>query len=239
MRKLLLLLLALPFIGVAQTKNVLSVSRYFPKVGKEQQFEKAVAAHAQKYHKGDNHWRVYYIESGPDAGGYHVVEGPKNWDAVDKRGNLGEAHTMDWDKTVQPLLMDHFSTRFVTYREDLSTVAMGNYSDKIAINHIAIKPGYYAEMLANLQGMKKMWEAEGSTIAVYETALSGEPEIAVVTRYKSGLKERDAVATGTMPARFASANGAGSWEKYIAVIKNGVSKQWSELLTLKPEMGSK
>ncbi|MEO5783554.1 MAG: hypothetical protein ABIQ07_09800, partial [Ginsengibacter sp.] len=76
MRKLILVLIALPFFSLAQEKSIVNVTRYFPKSDKTPQFEKALAAHAQKYHKGDVQWRVFTIETGPDAGGYQVVEGP-------------------------------------------------------------------------------------------------------------------------------------------------------------------
>ena len=88
MRKIILLFLALPLLGVAQNKTLISASRYFPKEGKANLFEKALAVHAQKYHKGDQKWRVSTIETGPDAGGYLVIEGPTNWEGIDKRGDL-------------------------------------------------------------------------------------------------------------------------------------------------------
>lgn len=239
MRKIMLLLLALPIVGYAQNKTVISVDRYFPKTGKDQLFEKAVAAHAQKYHKGDNQWRVYYIETGPDAGGYHIVEGPKTWDGVDKRGNLGDAHMKDWEVTIQPLLTDKISTGYFTFREDLSSTQLGNYSEKISVNHWFFRPGYYGEVVANLQGLKKLWEKDGSTVAVYEASLSGEPQFAIVIRYPNGLKVRDVPNTAAMPVRFSAANGAASWETYLVNMKSAISKQWSELLTHKPEMDSK
>ena len=63
MRKIFLLLLLIPLFGISQTKTILTTSRYFSKPDKVQEFEKALAAHAQKYHKGDWHWRVWSIES--------------------------------------------------------------------------------------------------------------------------------------------------------------------------------
>src|SRR4051812_7820469 len=104
MRKLILVLFALPLFASAQ--DVVSANRVFPKIDKVPAFEKALAAHAQKYHTGKWKWRVYTIESGPDAGGYHIVEGPVSWDDVDTRGDLGKAHSADWDMNIAPLLTD-------------------------------------------------------------------------------------------------------------------------------------
>ena len=239
MRKIILLFLALPLLGLAQNKNLINGSRYFPKEGKANQFEKALAAHAQKYHKGDQKWRVFTIETGPDAGGYMVVEGPTNWEGIDKRGDISDVHTKDWETTVQSLLSERTSTMYMTFREDISTVQQGDYSDKISINHLFFKPGYFGDVQANLLLMKKVWEADGATMAVYEASLSGEPQFVVVTRYKQGLKERDVVRPTALPARFDKANGDGSWAKYLSMVKESIDHQWNEILYHKPEMDSK
>lgn len=238
MRKIFFLLLAIPLFGMAQNKNLISVNRYFPKADKVHQFEKALAAHAQKYHKGDQKWRVYTIETGHDAGGYLVVEGPTNWENVDKRGNMGDVHMKDWETTIQPSLTDRTSFMYLWFRDDISTVQQGDYSDKVAITHLFYKPGYYGDMQTNLLSMKKVWSADTASIAVYEASSSGEPQFLVVTRYKTGLKERDVERT-PLPTRFTTANGEGSWAKYLASVKESVSHQWSELLYHKPEMDSK
>ena len=61
-------------------------------------------------------------------------------------------------------------------------------------------------MVANLQGLKKLWEKDGSTVAVYEATLSGEPQFAIVTRYPNGLKVRDVSGTAAMSVRYAAAH---------------------------------
>ena len=73
MRKIFLLCMLVPLFGISQNQTVVNSSRYFPKVDKVQEFEKALTAHIQKYHSGDWKWRVYEIQTGPDAGGYHIV----------------------------------------------------------------------------------------------------------------------------------------------------------------------
>jgi hypothetical protein len=128
MRKFLFVLLLIPAFGISQTKNVISTTRMFPKADKVLDFEKALVAHAQKYHTGDWKWRVYEIQSGPDAGGYQVVEGPASWEGLDGRGDLGAEHTMDWNKTVSIYLTDKVEEAFSVYEDSLSTVALGNFS---------------------------------------------------------------------------------------------------------------
>ena len=68
MRKIFLLCMLVPLLGISQNKTVISTFRVTPKPDKVVEFEKALAAHAQKYHTGDLKWRVFEIQSGPEAG---------------------------------------------------------------------------------------------------------------------------------------------------------------------------
>ena len=239
MRKFIIGLLALPCMAIAQEKNVVSVNRVFPKQDKTQAFEKALAAHAQKYHKGDFSWRVYTIESGPDAGGYHITEGPMSWDGLDKREDLGTVHLNDWNTTITPLLTDRGSQSYSTYRADLSSVALTEFSNKIAITHVFPKPGYQAEMEEALMNFKKAWDTSGQTVAVYESSSSGEPQWAIVTRYKQGLKERETGFRAPMKERYEKANGEGSWARYQQSLRTMIDHSWSELLFYKADLSSK
>lgn len=239
MRKFVIGLLAMPFLAIAQEKTVVHADRVFPKQDKTQVFEKALAAHAKKYHQGDYSWRVYSVETGPDAGAYQITEGPNNWEGFDKRGDLSAAHTADWNTTIAPLLTDKGSSSYAVYRSDLSTVALGDYSDKIAITHVYPKPGYQTEMEGALQNLKKTWQAGGQTVAVYESSSSGEPQWIVVVRYKQGLKEREANFRAPMKERYEKSNGEGSWTKYQESLRTMVDHSWSELLTYKPELSTK
>lgn len=240
MKKFLLILMVMPLFALSQTKNLISTSRYFPKSGKWQAFEKALSVHAKKYHKGDFAWKVFTIETGPDAGGYLVVEGANNWAAVDSRGNLGDVHTADWENNIQPLLENKTTSTYYTFREDLSTVAQKDYAEKISINHAYIKPGWRGEYFEYvMQTNKKLWVADTVKMAVYDNSLSGRPEVITVTRYTNGLKVRDIENPVSFPDRFKKANGGdAAWTKWLEVTKEGLAGQWSELLYLKTNLGS-
>lgn len=239
MRKLLLVLLALPFFSFGQEKNVVSVNRVFPKGDKVQAFEKALAAHAKKYHTGTWKWRVFTVESGPEAGGYHITEGPMSWDDVDGRGDLGKAHSADWDLNIAPLLTDKSIISYSVYRADLSTIQLTDFSDKIAINHIFPKPGYGADIEEAIKKLKKAWEAGGSTVAVYESSSSGPAQFAIVYRYKQGLKERNVGFRTPFKERYIKANGDKSWDEFLQTQRMGLDKTWSELLFYHAELSSK
>jgi hypothetical protein len=240
MRKVFLLLLFIPAFGMSQDdKNIINATRVFPKIDKVGEFEKALTAHAAKYHTGDWKWRVAEIMTGPDAGGFSIVEGPQNWDKFDKRGDLGAEHQNHWNKTIAIYLTDRYSSSFVEFKPEYSTVTLTDYSEKYVINHVFIKPGKYGVALETLVDLKKMWEASKQNIAVYESSASGAPQFVILTRYKDGLKERQ---TGFLPPvkdRYESANGQGSFQKYIERTENCVDNSWQELLITRPDLSSK
>lgn len=236
---LLLFAMLLPFAAISQTKNVVSTHRVFPKVDKIVEFEKALAAHAQKYHTGDNHWRVFAIQSGPDIGGYHITEGPKSWESEDTRGEMNPEHQADWNKNVAIYLTDRQSGGYSVYLEALSTVAIGDYSDKIQINHVYPKVGMNDYVEAILKKVKKAWEASGVTVAVYSSSSSGPAQYALVTRYKQGLKERAAGFRKPFKEVYESVNGEGSYAQYLKDAAEYVQESWSELLFFRKDLSSK
>ena len=166
MRKILLLCLLIPVMAMAQKKNVVTANRVFPKVDKSLEFEKALAAHAQKYHTGDWKWRVFDIKSGPDAGGFHIVEGPNSWDQIDGRGDINEEHNNDWNKNVTIYLTDRGGSGYSVFQDTLSSVAMTDYSKNINISHFYPKIGWGYKLREIFVKFKKVWEAGGESVAV-------------------------------------------------------------------------
>ncbi|HOZ76440.1 MAG TPA: hypothetical protein PLY34_00535 [Ferruginibacter sp.] len=236
---LALLMMLLPFAGIGQVKNVISTHRVFPKVDKVLEFEKALAVHAQKYHTGDAHWRVFEIQSGPDLGGYHITEGPKSWESEDERGTLGEEHTIDWNKNVAIYLTDRQSGGYSVYVDSLSTIAVGDFSDKIQITHVYPKIGWTSKIVSMIKKLKAAWTAEGSTIAVYAVNGSGPAQYAIVNRYKQGLKEKASGFRKPFRQTYDAVHGAGAYDEYVEDLRLYVNESWSELLFMRKDLSSK
>lgn len=236
---LVLIAMALPFVGIGQVKNVISTQRVFPKVDKVLEFEKALAAHAQKYHKGDQAWHVFAIQTGPDMGGYHITEGPTSWEAEDTRGDLGPEHMMDWHKSIAIYLTDRRSAAYSVYQDTLSTVALGDFSEKINITHVYPKPGMSDNVELMIRKLRKTWQAEGVTVAVYTSSSSGKPQYTLVTRYKQGLKEKAKGFRRPFKEAFEAANGAGSYNQYMKDASEYIDDRWDELLFMRKDLGSK
>lgn len=232
-------LLLLPALVSAQAKNLLSTHRVFPKMEKIAEFEKALAAHAQKYHTGDVHWRVFFIQSGPDAGGYHITEGPTSWEAEDARGDLGPEHTADWNKNVSVHLTDRQSSGYSVYLDSLSTIAVGDFTDKINISHVYPKVAQGDEVVKLIKKLKKTWTASGVTVAVYAASSSGKAQYVLVTRYKQGLKERENGFRKPFKEVYESIHGEGSHAHYLKDVAAFVEESWSELLFLRKDLSSK
>lgn len=239
MKKFFFMLLLIPILSISQTKNVINSFRVFPKPDKIAEFEKGMAAHAQKYHTGNWKWRVYEIQSGPDANGFHVIEGPLSWDDFDKRGNLGAEHQADWNKTVAPYITGEGTSSYNEFDADLSNVAMTDYADKIVINHMMPKPGMLPALNEMVKKMKKVWQASNESVAVYHTMYSGAPQIAQVTRLKGGLKELDDSYRKPLPERYNEVYGEGAWAHYLEDYARIVESRWSELLFVRNDLGSK
>lgn len=239
MKKGLLLLMLIPFIGMSQTKNVISTSRLFPKVDKVMEFEKVLAAHAKKYHTGDVKWRVFQIQSGPDAGGYHIVEGPKSWESEDTRGDINVEHNTDWHKNVTIYLTDKSSSGYSVYIDSLSTVAIGDYSDKVQVTHLYPKLGSGTKVVSVIKNLKATWAADGSTVAVYESNGSGPAQFAIARRYKQGLKEKAEGFRKPFKTTYEKIHGAGSYAIYLDNVREYTDNVWSELIFYRADLSSK
>jgi len=239
MKKVLLFCMLIPILVMSQTKNVVNTNRVFAKVDKVLEFEKALAAHSQKYHTGDWKWRVYEISSGPDAGGYMIAEGPVSWDQLDSRGNLGTEHNNDWNKNVALYLTDKGSSGYSTYEDSFSTVMVGDYSDKINITHYVQKVGCGLKVALLLKTLKPVWQAGQYSVAVYSTSSSGPASFTVVTRYKNGLKERAPGYRKSFKDIYESVYGANSYDTYADGLRNNVQELWSELLFYRADLSSK
>lgn len=238
MKKLFLICMLVPLFGIGQ-KNVVNAFRVFPKADKGLEFEKAFIAHVAKYHTGDWKWNVWEIQSGPDYGGFMVTEGPLSWEQFDTRGNLGQAHTDDWAKNVTPFITDRTSSTYSVFKEDMSSVALTDYADKILINHYLPKPGMVVGVSAMLTKLKKVWTQGGEAVAVYNSVGSGAPEYVTVNRLKNGLKELSDSYKKPLPERFETAYGEGSWKYWLQEFANNVENRWSEILFKRADLSSK
>ena len=167
MKKLLFIGMIIPVLSIAQKPTVVQVSRFFPKMDKVLELEKGLKNHAAKFHTGDYKWRAYVVESGPEAGSYQLIEGPTTWAQIDKRGDISTEHNNDLYKNVLPNV-EKATEMFITYREDLSSVQLTDFSDKISVTRVFPKIGKSMMVENDIKTIKKMWDDSKQNVAVYE-----------------------------------------------------------------------
>ena len=239
MRKLFLCWLLIPCIGISQSKIVISTFRAFPKPEKVTEFEKALAAHAQKFHTGDWKWRTYEILSGPDAGGYHVSEGPNSWAQLDDRKDISKEHTADFNMNISPITTSQGSQGFAVYREELSSVPLTEVTEKMAVTHVFPKQGCADTIAALLKKVKVVWQKSNEPVAVFQASGSGPVQYILVFRYKTGWKERDPAFRKSFMERYKAEYNESGYADYLAVIQQYVESSWTELLSLRADLSSK
>ncbi len=239
MKMLSLLLILIPFLGISQTKNVLSTHRVFPKIDKVLEFEKALAMHAKKYHSGDTRWSVFEIQSGPDFGGFQITEGPKSWESEDTRGNMGDEHMNDWNKSVTIHLTERQSGGYSVYQDSLSTSPLTDFAEKTQITHLYPKPGYEGQIRGIIKNLRKVWQANGQSVAVYSANGSGPSQFSIVFRYKQGLKEKTDGFRKPFKTTYEGIFGDDSMEAYLDGIRKYTDESWSEIIFMRKDLGSK
>jgi hypothetical protein len=236
----------LPLAVVAQDQSkpanaaaqVISSYRILPKVGHEKAVEAALAAHAQKFHKGDQAWRVGVVMSGPDEGMYHIVEGPSTWTAVDKRGDLGDEHMKDYLENITPHVEKNSPNLYGVYDAELSTISATQWTNKVLIEHITVKPGRGSDTYDSLKKWKALSEKLGLTVVVWRLTFSGDDGYSIVFRLKEGFAEFDKSAPNFRKAA-AELYGPNEFARLEKSDTENLSRDWMELVEFKPELGSK
>ncbi len=151
--------------------------------------------------------------------GLHWIEG-KTW-----------ALSINWiGKKVVIYLTDRISVSYSVYQDSLSTIAPGDFSDKIAVAHIYPKVGKNLKVRNLIKKLKAGWVADGSTIAVYAANSSGPSQFTIVTRYKQGLKEKAQGFRKPFKGTFEGVNGEDSYDDYLDQMGDCVDNVWSEML---------
>jgi hypothetical protein len=235
MKKLLFAIMAIPLFAAAQQeKNVISSVRLLPKYDKIVEFETALANHNKKFHATEWKATVFSVESGPDAGSYQYILGPASWEDIDKRIPSAE-HDLDWNKNVMSLVQKSFDNAYLSYNKDLSTVAVGDFVDKVTISRWYYKVGEANKMETVVNRLKKVWEAEKQSVAVYRTNSSGEGAFLLVNRHKNGWTEK-----GTPPSKPFRDNlgGNAEFDEWLSDLKACMDHAISEMISRRKDLSS-
>ena len=112
----------------------------------------------------------------------------------------------------------------------LQTHFLGHYHPKI---------GHADKVRKILAKRKKVWQANGNTVAVYSSNASGVAQFAVVSRFKQGLKEKTPGFRKPFKATFEGIFGEDEFDEHVQEVRDYTNEIWSELLFLRKDLSSK
>ena len=230
---------AKPAAPKAPKENIISSYRVFARPGHDAALATALGEHARKFHTGRWKWRVYSVLSGPDGGAYLIVEGPNSWTALDDRGDLGAEHVQDYDTNVAPHVERSTPDIYLSYQDELSTVALAAFSTKATITRVYPKPGRGPAVRETLKTWKKIWEKRGFNVVVYSTVNSGPLCYNLVTRLKNGWKDYDAEPAMTQEKAFEEVGGPNAYALVLEEMAEHTESVIGEMIELKPELSSR
>ncbi|MDB6095663.1 MAG: hypothetical protein JWM32_3225 [Verrucomicrobia bacterium] len=237
----------MPLIGIAEETKpaqaapkdiVISTYRVTVKDGHMAAFKAAIAAHAQKYHKGDWSWRVGEVISGPSGGDYQIIEGPFTWTTFDGRSDLGAEHQKDYDTNILPHTEKATPDTYATFEEDLSTTAATKWSNKVIIYHYTAKPGKGWLLGDALKFMKEINAKRQLATVVWRSAFSGETAFSLAYRTKDGWKDLD-MDLASMKKVADELRGENAYARLQADIAESCKSISSEMVEYRSELGSK
>lgn len=237
MKPLLPLLMLITTTTFAQEK-LMSTHRILPNPEKIVALEKSLAKYTRLYQRGEWRWKVYEILSGPNAGWLHVEEGPLSWDQMDKNGYRSSEAVTKFNELVAPFSESN-GAGCAMYRSELSSSPLNDSADKLSIEHVFYRPGTALILQELILKQKKVWEATGQRVAVFQNATSGTEHFILVSRHKDGWKEKESFNEKSFAEAFDRINGANSYIEYLRTIKENVSEIWSEMLVLRAELSSR
>ena len=136
-----------------------------------------------------------------------LLKAPKAGMSLTKGVTWAKNVQKDWNKNVAIYLTDKYSSYYIDYRKDFSTIQLGEFTDKITVTHVFPKPAMGNEVEETIKKAKKAWAAGNQTVAVYQSVASGQGKYILVYRLKEGLKELQSGYRKPMKERFDGANG--------------------------------
>lgn len=184
--------------------------------GKEKEFESAVKAHNEKYHKEGTH-KAYLREilAGPNAGSYAWISGPKMFSDFESRPGKG-AHADDWTNNVDPFVKHYGTVEFWKRNEELSFTAPDSENDKMSeVWYIDVEKGAWEKFNATLAKAVAVNAKIGKdSFHTYNTSFSGGDGRDIALVFPFG-KWADMDIEDTFMKDFEELHGEGSWKTFL------------------------
>ena len=205
--------------------TMFSTEQIKPVKGKEKEFETAVLAHNEKYHKEGTHqaW-LRQIVTGPKAGSYVWISGPKMFSDFETRPGAG-AHADDWTNNVDPYVKYYGTVEFWKMNDKLSFTAPDSENDKLSqIWFIDVENGAWEKFNEALTKAVAVNKKIGTdTFQTFNTSFSGGDGRDVALVFPFG-KWSDLDIDDPFMEDFEELHGEGSWQIFLDEWNSSTSK---------------
>ena len=184
--------------------------------GKEKEFEAAVLAHNQKFHKEGPHQALLRkVLTGPKAGTYTWISGPKMFRDFESRPGEGE-HADDWSTNVDPLVKYYGTAEFWKNNSKLSFTAPDTEGNKLSeVWFIDVEKGAWDKFNGALEKAVAVNAKKGTeSFQTYTTSFSGGDGRDVALVFSFG-KWADLDIDDPFKADFEELHGEGSWKTFL------------------------
>jgi hypothetical protein len=234
-------LLAMP--ALAQEKKPESVARVFvmvPKAGMTQQFEEGRKKHMDFHKKsGDTWtWETWSVATGEGTGNYVSVAGGHTWKDLDAwDAKLEATDTADGDKNMTPFLAASLGSVWAMM-PDVSKPRAGMTPPKMQeVIHFQLKQGgeenfNYAIKKISEAINKTNWPVNYTWFALVNGGNQPHYVLIIPRDNWASMAEPDV----SFDAMIEKAFGRHEAEVVTKSIDNSVARQWSEMLTFRPEL---
>lgn len=237
MKKLVFMMLLLPFLAVSQNSTeytVFETADLVPNPAQISQFEKGLAAHNEKYHSEEPYGvRVYWVANGPNTGSYHWSMGPFPWSTLDNGPAEKEGHDADWNTNVaQYLTVGSGEESYWRAHTELSRFPKDFTINKMVVDYWDIKRGKYddaMELVKKVQDVyaqKRPDEIYGIYTNEFPSTKEGK-DLAVISFFDNSayLGQDNSIA-----GKYDEVYGEGSWKQFLKdwmdVTNGGSTEIW-------------
>lgn len=184
--------------------------------GKEKDFEKAVLAHNDKFHKEGTHQAILrVILTGPMAGAYAWITGPKTFSDFDSAPGEGD-HDDDWTNNVDQFVKNYGTIEHWKRNDELSFTAPSTENNKLSeVWFIDVKDGKWEQFIGNLGKAVAVSAKNGNeSVNTYMNSFSGGDgrDIAMVfSKENWAAFDKD----DNFSESYEEMHGEGSWKEFL------------------------
>jgi hypothetical protein len=245
MKKILLALLILMNAMVfAQGKTLYIVDMIKVKPGMKTAFETAWKNHVARFHNANDKRQVFEIVTGPNIGGYLIVEGPVSYADMDIVKTNAKAHAEDLEKNIAPTQEIRLNG---IYRNVDTLSYNGNIqSEKALVTVTHVKNGKMADYMAEARKavivLNKNTRPFSNNVMV-QLFSGSDPVYVSIRNLKDGLKElEDNYGGMTMSAfkdDYIKEYGQAAWDSRIKLQTDEINSRDVYVAKARKDLSSK